>query len=187
MNRRRAIELARQAFQVAQNDPGILVHASFALAYFGEDIGAMLALIDRALALNPSYARGWYVSGLLRSFAGQHDLAVEHVETSMRLSPHERMGAPLIAIGVAYFFKRVFVEAVPRLLLSIQDQPGYPASYRFLAASYAHMGRLDEARAIVTRLRTITPQVMPSVLPFRNPEDCELLLSGLRLATGDAE
>jgi TolB-like protein len=29
----------------------------FALAYFGEDIGAMMALVDRALALNPSYAR----------------------------------------------------------------------------------------------------------------------------------
>src|SRR5271155_3201330 len=180
-NRRNAIELSRQALQVARDDPGILVHAAFALAYFGEDIDAMLGLIDRALALNPSYARGWYVSGLLRSFAGQHDLAVEHVETSLRLSPRDRMGAPLVVIGVAYFFKRLFDEAVPKLLLSIQDQPGYPASYRYLAACHAHTGRLDQARAVVARLRAITPQVMPMVLPFRNPEDRELLLSGLRL------
>jgi hypothetical protein len=47
------------------------------------------------------------------------------------------------------------------------------------------MGRLDEARAIVTRLRALSPLVMPSDLPFRNPEDRELLLSGLRLATGE--
>jgi adenylate cyclase len=185
-SRRKAIELARQALQLAQNDPGILVHVAFVLGCFGEDIATMLALVDRALALTPSYARGWYVSGLLRSYAGQHDLAVEHVETSLRLSPHERMGAPLVAIGVACFFKRVFDEAVPKLLLSIQEQPGYPASYRYLAACYAHMSRLDEARAVVTRLRAITPQVMPSVLPFRNPEDRELLLSGLRLAMGEA-
>ena len=47
------------------------------------------------------------------------------------------------------------------------------------------MGRLDEARAIVARLRAITPLVVPSDLPFRNPEDRELLLSGLRLAMGE--
>jgi hypothetical protein len=47
------------------------------------------------------------------------------------------------------------------------------------------MGRLDEARDVVKRLRTITPQVLPSDLPFRNPEDRELFLSGLRLAVGE--
>jgi hypothetical protein len=47
------------------------------------------------------------------------------------------------------------------------------------------MGRFDEARAIAVRLRAITPQVVPSVLPFRNPEDRELFLSGLRLAAGE--
>jgi hypothetical protein len=47
------------------------------------------------------------------------------------------------------------------------------------------MGRLDEARAIVARLRAISPQVVPSDVPFRNPEDRELFLSGLRLAAGE--
>jgi hypothetical protein len=46
------------------------------------------------------------------------------------------------------------------------------------------MGRLREARAIVTRLRAITPLVVPSEQPWRNPEDREMLLSGLRLAAG---
>ena len=48
------------------------------------------------------------------------------------------------------------------------------------------MGRFDEARAIVTRLRALTPLVMSSYAPFRNPEDRELFLSGLRLVAGDA-
>jgi len=88
-------------------------------------------------------------------------------------------------MGSAYFFKHQFDEAASKLLLSIQDHPGFPAPYRFLAACYAHMGRLDEAGAIVARLRTITPQVVPSVLHLRNPEDRELFLSGLRLAMGE--
>jgi hypothetical protein len=47
------------------------------------------------------------------------------------------------------------------------------------------MGRLDDAREIVDRLRVITPQVMPSESPLRNPADRELLLSGLPLAVGE--
>lgn len=51
----------------------------------------MTALADRALTLNPSYARGWHASALLRLFAGESDLAIEHVETSLRLSPRARV------------------------------------------------------------------------------------------------
>ena len=185
--RRKANDLARQALQAGENDPGILVNAAFVLARFDEDIDAATGLVDRALALNPSYARGWLFSGILRSWAGQHNLAIEHLETSRRLSPHERMGQPLVAMGMAYFMKHQFDDAATRLLLSIQDHPGYPLSFRFLAACYAHMGRLDEARATVARLRAITPLVVPRDLPWRNPEERELLLSGLRLAAGEPE
>jgi hypothetical protein len=47
------------------------------------------------------------------------------------------------------------------------------------------MCRLDDAREIVTRLRAITPVVVPDVCFLRNPEHRELFLSGLRLATGE--
>ena len=82
---------------------------------------------------------------------------------------------------------RRFNEAVPKLLLAIQDDPSYPEPYRSLATCYAHMGRRDEARAIVARLREITPLVVPGFTHFHNPEHRELLLSGLRLAAGDVE
>jgi pentatricopeptide repeat protein len=72
-----------------------------------------------------------------------------------------------------------------KLLLAIQDHPSFPPSYRTLAACYAHMGRLDEARAMITRLRAITPQLVSSNLPWRKSEYRELYLSGLRLAAGE--
>jgi adenylate cyclase len=184
-NRRKAIDLARQALQAGENDPGILTNAATALAVSGEDIGAMIGLLDRALALNPSFARGWLRSGLLRSFAGQHDLTIEHVETALRLSPREPMGQPLQVMGQAYFFKHQFEEAASRQLLAMQDNPGSPLPYRSLAACYAHMGRLDEARAVIAQLRGITSLVVPHNVPWRNPEDRELFLSGLRLAGGE--
>jgi adenylate cyclase len=156
----KGVVLARQALETGENDPQILANAAFVLAWFGEDIGAMIGLVDRALTLNPSFAHGWYLSGLLRAWAGYPDLAIEHVETALRLSPREHLGQPIFVMGAAYFFNRRFDEAVAKLLLSIQDHPGYPNAYRFLAACYAHMGRLDQARATIARLRAITPLVI---------------------------
>lgn len=58
-------------------------------------------------------------------------------------------------------------------------------SYRYLAACYAQMGRLDEAREIVARLGAITPLVVSNADYLRNYEQRELLTSGLRLAAGE--
>ena len=48
------------------------------------------------------------------------------------------------------------------------------------------MGRLDEAREIVERLRAVTAVVMPDASFYlRKAEHRELLLSGMRLAIGE--
>jgi adenylate cyclase len=184
--RQRAVTLARQALEAAPDDPGVLANSTFVLAWFGEDIGTMLGLIDRALALNPSLARGWYLSGLLRTYAGAHDRAIEDVETAIRLSPRERFGSPLVVLGLAQFFKRQFDDAAAKLRLAIRENPGSPAVYRALAAFYAQMGQVDEARHTVERLRALTTVVVPADLPWRKPEDRDLFVSGLRLAGGEA-
>ena len=104
---------------MAGSDPDILATAAHVLAYFGEDIDAMTALVDRALALNPNFARGWHSRGVLRLWAGQPDIAIDHFEASLRLSPRARVGPSLIVTGFAYFLRGSFDEAVPRLLVAI--------------------------------------------------------------------
>jgi TolB-like protein len=185
-DRRKGFDFARRALEACGDDPGILAECAHALAYFGEDIGAMMALVDRALALNPNYARGWHTSGVLRLWAGQPNLAIEHIQTAMRLSPRARVGASLITLSGAHFFSRRFAEAIPKLLLLMQEDPSYSPSYRYLAACYAHMGQLDDAREAIARLRTISPVLVPDLSYLRNAEHRELFLSGLRLAAGEA-
>ena len=175
-DRCKGVAFARRALEVAGDDPSVLANAAFALAAFGEDIGAMMALVDHALALNPSYARGWHISGNLRFWAGEPDVAIRHAEASRRLSPRVRTGFPLHILGAAHFVARRFDEAVPNLLLTIQEDPNNPTPYRFLAACYAHMGRFDDAREIVIRLRAITPVVIRDGHYLRNPEHRELYL-----------
>jgi adenylate cyclase len=174
VNRRKGIDFARRALQVAVDDPGVLANAAYALAYFGEDIGARMALVDRALALNPSFARGWYISGVIKLWAGQPDIAINDSEVSLSLTPRAPIGPALGVIGGAHFFARRFNDAVPKLLLAIQEDSSYVQPYRYLSACYAHMGRLDDARVIVARLRAISPVVIPDANYLRNAEHREL-------------
>jgi hypothetical protein len=61
---------------------------------------------------------------LLRLFAGQPDLALEHFETYLRLSPRDRLTTYLSGIGEAQFFSRRFNEAATNLLASLETAPG---------------------------------------------------------------
>jgi adenylate cyclase len=85
--RQTAISLARRAVRSAGDDAGTLGRAAYILAYFGEDIGAATALIDRSLQINPSFADGWRWSGWIRLWAGLPDVAIDHFERSSRLNP----------------------------------------------------------------------------------------------------
>jgi adenylate cyclase len=184
--RRQGIELARRALQAGGDDSNAIVFAVGALANFGEDVGLLMRLIDNLLALNPSFADGWNWSGWLRLFAGNANLAIEHFETSPRLDPRSaRRAYQLTGIGIGHFFERRFDQAASVLLESLQQLPSYTTTTRFLVSCYAHMGRIDEARELIARFG-IAPAPgfagrAPGT-PFRDPEQRELLLSGLRLA-----
>jgi TolB-like protein/class 3 adenylate cyclase len=185
-NRRAAIDRAERALESAGDDPVTLVYAAHPLAYFGGNIEAAIELVDRALVLNPSFASGWAMSVQIRIWAGQLDLVIAHVERAMRLNPRDLPGLHSFRVGLAHFLSRRFEDAMPKLIAAVQHLPNAPQQHRVLASCYAHMGRLEEARAIIERLRTISPVVMPELNQFRNPEHRELILSGLRLAAGEA-
>ena len=58
-SRRKALGLAEEALALADDDPGVLANVAHVLGTSGEDINTAMALVDRCVSLNPSYARGW--------------------------------------------------------------------------------------------------------------------------------
>ena len=181
--RQKAISLARRAVRNAGDDAETLGRAAYVFAYCGEDIDAATALIDRSLRINPSFAHGWQWSGWLRLWAGLPDVAIDHFERSLRLDPRDSKGATLVVNGIAHFFARRLDQARTMLLLSLQQHPDWVPTNRFLAACYAHLGQLDEAKMIIKRLRALTPVVLPKADHWRDPEQREFYLSGLRLGS----
>jgi len=182
--RHEGLDLARRALRFARDDPYILANAAFGLGVFGEDIATAIALVDRSLQLNPSFARGWFLSGQIRQWAGQYDLAIEQIEWFIRLSPRETRTGAYLTIGMSHFFARRGEMAAEMFGLALQERSTWPPTLRFMASCLAHRGRLKEAQEVVKRLRAITPVVIPTAEHWRIQEDREYFLDGLRLAVG---
>jgi TolB-like protein len=183
-----ASRLACQAVELGGNDAVALCRAGHALGYVVGDLDWGAALIDRALALNPNLATGWYASGWIRGCLGQPDLAIEHLKRAIRLSPVDMQTARVLsATAFAYFLAGQYDEASSWAQRALETRPAYPTAIRVVAASNALAGRLDVARDAVERLRQIDPTLRVSNLkdripPLRRPSDLVRYADGLRKA-----
>jgi adenylate cyclase len=180
--RRNGLDSAQRALRLDPENPGVLSRAAFVLGYFGEDIHTAIALIDRCLELNSNHAMGWYRSGILRNWAGQPEAALRHFDKYLELNPRGRFGNYLTAISISLFLCRRFEEAAAKMRECLEHWPDHTVVCRFLAASYAHLGRLAAAREIVQRLGAA---VLDDGSRFRSSEHRQLYLSGLRLAVDE--
>jgi TolB-like protein/class 3 adenylate cyclase/tetratricopeptide (TPR) repeat protein len=178
--------LARKAARLGADDAVALCQAGFALSFVVGALDDGVALIDRALVLNPNLATAWRFSGYVRVFLGEPELAIEHLNRAVRLSPLD----PLIFIvqnGVvlAHFFAGRYDEALSWAQKTLRQNPNYAAAIIMAAVSAALAGREDEMRKAVGRLYEIDPKTgianFSNVWPLRRPEDLAAFEKGLRL------
>src|SRR6516162_4982603 len=179
--------LARHAVELGKDDAVALSRGGHALVWFVRDLDNGAAYVDRALILNPNLAAAWNLSGWVRAYRGELDLAIDHHARAMRLSPLD----PILynmQVGTAFvhFLASRYDEACAWANRALNEQPNYPAANRILAASNAFSGRLSEAHEAMTRLRKLDPSLRVSnlneVFPLRRPDDLAKFAEGLRKA-----
>src|SRR5260370_8453696 len=92
--RAEGVRLARRAAILAKDDAVALCSAGFALAVLAGETDNGADFIDRALAIDPNMAWGWYCSGLVRLWLGQPGVALDHNCRALRLNPLHPPMAP---------------------------------------------------------------------------------------------
>ncbi len=182
-----AARLARRAVALGKEDAVALSAGGFALAYVVGDLDDGAAFIDQALALNPNLGSAWTVSGWVRIFRGEYEVALEHFAHSMRLSPLDPLiYAAQYGIAFAHFLAGRYDEASSWAEKALREDPNYYPAVRVYAASSVLAGRLEEAQNAMARLREIDPSLRVSDLkdltPLRRPGDIARYAEGLRKA-----
>ena len=92
-----------------------------------------------------------------------------------------RLHTTLSGIGWAFIELGRFDEAIVVLKKSLR-QNHYLATYRCLAAAFAHLGRDAEAREAAARVLEIDPAFTISAFIARGTQSMLLLIEGLRKA-----
>jgi adenylate cyclase len=183
-----ACRLARQALDVERDDADTICQAALTLCFLAGEAAMAAAALDRAVTLNPNSATTWAARGIIHALRNQPDAAIEANERALRLSPF----APniffyAVNIAAAHLAARRFEQAIGWADRALHDQTRLVSAMRVKVAALAHLGHLDSARAELSRVLAIDPELtitgfLRVYAQFAEPEVLELYVAGLRLA-----
>jgi adenylate cyclase len=179
----RAYWLASKAVQLDPNLPQ--AHAALGqVLRMRRQYDAAIAAFERATALNPNYTDYRYAVPIILS--GNFMRAIEVLDAHIRIDPFY---APytIALLGAAYYMLRRYADALPLLRECISRAPNMRGAHIWLAATYAQLGQLEEARAEVAEVLRIEPAYTIDgterrLRSFKFPKDADHFFDGLRKA-----
>jgi TolB-like protein len=179
--------LARRAVELGQDDAVALAASAHALAHLVRDLDGSIALLDRALVLDPNLAAAWYLGGFMRIWRGEPDEAIEWIARGMRLSPlGPDMHRMEVGTAMAHLLAGRTEDALSWAEKASIHRSDHALPISIIAAIYARAGRGNEARLAVQQLRRLDPALrlsnLGAWLPFQRAQDLETFADALREA-----
>ena len=182
-----ADRLSRLALTLDRFDPLALSLCGHVRTFLFRDYDHAIELFDRALAANPSSAIAWLRSSATFSYIGEAREAKRRGEIGLRLSPHDaHVFYSYTIMALAAYAAGEYDDAVQWARRSAALNPRFNANLRFLAASLAASGKLDEARGVGETLLRFNPTFSARKFAeghaFKDPEKRRLFGDHLVLA-----
>ena len=178
------LEIAQRAIQVDEEE----VQGHFALAVallWHREHEKALVQARRCVALEPNSAEGHIAIAHILTYSGNAEAAISTIDAYMRLDPFYK-DIVLYFLAEARISLGQFDEAVAALKLRLERNPNSETSYALIASCYGQLGRFEEARAAWAEVLRIAPNFSIErrrhVLPFKNPDDFERRIEGMRKA-----
>ena len=151
------------------------------------DFETALVLFDRATRASPNSALAWARSSGTFSYMGNPAEGRHRAEKALQLSPFDPQNFfTYTVLAIAAYTQGDYEYAVLSARRAYAENPRYTANIRFLAASLAASGSLDEAREIGRVLLQLEPRFRARKFAegyaYRDPERRENLAKHLLLA-----
>lgn len=154
----RCVRLARLALEFGGDDPVVMAIAAHSLITIGHMRQEGLALATRAMEANPNNVVVLVLVGICNMATGDLDLAETAYKRAYALSPGGLEAYESLAgVGFTHYFRGRYETAIDWLERSRATLVDWPPTYWMLGAAQAHLGRMEEARGTVQRLKQIAP------------------------------
>jgi len=143
-----AVDHARAAVALGNDDATTLAIAALVLAYDGHDVSTALKVFDRALELSNCNVFALCFNAAILAWIGRSELAIERAQRALRLGPFDSLiWRAHHALSIAYFDSHRYGDAADSARSVIAANSAYSLPRAILAAALVRLGRLDEARA----------------------------------------
>lgn len=177
-----AQRLANKALELDSSNAA--AHSVLADVYLNhQQYDLALAEDDKAIALNPNDAWSHAARGGVLVYAGQPEEAVKSFEIAMRLNPAMDLSRQY-SVGWAYYLVGRYEEAARLNDAALRQFPEDYFNNACLAASYAQLGRMEDAAKAARDTLRNWPffRVETFVSQFKRAEDRKVIAEGLRKA-----
>jgi adenylate cyclase len=159
-DRRSAIHHAHEAITHGRDDAMALTLGGFVVSMVEHDRAAAVEAFEAALGVSPSAAFTYFFGSCALGLAGEAERPIDWGERGLRLSPYDPLTfLPWLGISLGHFQRGRYAKAIDAARRSIQSNPHLSTTHAVFAAALAKSGRIDEARAAMTRALALQPKL----------------------------
>jgi tetratricopeptide (TPR) repeat protein len=113
---------------------------------------------EQALGISPPSCFALFLGSVALAYAGEAERAIDWAERALRLSPLDRTNyLANHALAIAHFLRGRHDQAAHAARRAAQSAPGLSISHSLLAAAFAKLGRIEEARTAALRVLVLDP------------------------------
>lgn len=158
-DRETAGRMARVAIAAGSDSPLALALGGAVRASLTRDHALAMAAVDRAMMINTNAAVVLGFDALTRCICGAYDVAIDHAEKAIRLSPLEPLAYyAAFALALACLLTGRTDEAIVHAQKGIEGNRDFAFPYCVLALGCVRLGRSEEAAQAVRRLVRAAPR-----------------------------
>jgi adenylate cyclase len=159
--KREAAEALSASHAALDRDPSdalALATEGFVYCHLLKDLETARKRCNEAVEANPSHALGWLYLGTVNAFKGEGAAALEATRRAIELSPLDPQRYYFESLGATAELSAHQYENAERLARSsLVLNRTHPSTWRALTISLVSLGRMDEAREALDKMRQLDP------------------------------
>lgn len=152
------LSLARRAVEICQDDAFVLGLSAATISHVSGDTETGIDLARRALSINPYSVMAGISAAMVHHYHGDNDACLAYIDAVEANADTDPVSFFCFTCrAMAYYQTGDYKSAVRWSKKAVGHNPTFVIALRYLLASFAMLGAVDEARALADQMIDIDP------------------------------